>query len=506
MDLYRSLFDISRLLLSQTDGERTAEVLLRKVLDATEAQRGFIVVREGASYEQKFDVRYDRVWSSPEERRFSRSLVREVLQSGTILDSPNLLEDPRFSGAESVQRLGPCAVLVVPLSHEGEIWGVVYLERQSPEGGFSNDARQLVVEFAEMAGLCLRTALEREALRQRNKSLERDLFSKHDFRGIVTQHPRMFELLKLIAQVADSDASVLICGESGTGKELVAQALHCNSSRRNRPLVTLHCAALPATVLESELFGHVRGAYTGADRDRPGRIASAAGGTLFLDEVAEIPIELQAKLLRFLQFGEIQRLGTDRTEHVNVRVVAATLQDLPALIKAGRFRQDLYFRLKVIELRVPPLRERRSDVLLLLEHFGQKHWKRSKETPRWTARAERRLANYDWPGNVRELEHMVQRACLLASGPELDEDVFPSEMAGVLPAGGAAFTSLTNEELKVARDQAVDDVERGFVAALMKRHEGNISRAAREAGMPRRYLQKLLVRHKEGLSGGGQQG
>jgi transcriptional regulator with GAF, ATPase, and Fis domain len=501
VDLYRSLFEMSKLLLSQEDGEKTAEVLLRRVLEATGAERGFIVVRQGETYEQKFDVRYDRAWASPEERRFSRSLVRQALETGAILDSPNLLEDPRFSGAESVQRLGPCAVLVVPLSHQGQVWGVVYLEKQSPGTGFPAEARQLAAEFAGMAGLCLRTALEKEALLQRSRSLERDLFSRHDFRGIVTQHPKMLELLKLVAQVADSEATVLVGGESGTGKELVAQALHCNSSRRSRPLVALHCAALPSTVLESELFGHVRGAFTGAERDRPGRIASASGGTLFLDEVAEIPPELQAKLLRFLQFGEIQRLGADRTEKVDVRVVAATLQDLPALVKAGRFRQDLYFRLKVIELRVPALRERLSDVPLLLEHFVRKHWKRPDERPRWSARAERVLLAYEWPGNVRELEHLVQRACLLATGPELGVELLPPELAGSLSPEGAPFEALTNEELKAARDQAVEDVERTFVVALMRRHEGNVSRAAREAGMPRRYLQKLLVRHRAGLGG-----
>jgi Nif-specific regulatory protein/two-component system response regulator HydG len=215
--------------------------------------------------------------------------------------------------------------------------------------------------------------------------------------------------------------------------------------------------------------------------------------------VAEIPAEVQAKLLRFLQFGEIQRVGSDRVEKVDVRIVAATLQDLGALVKAGRFRQDLYFRLRVLELYLPPLRERRSDIPLLLESFTRKYWKRAEEAPRWSVRAERLLHGYEYPGNVRELEHLVQRACLLATGPQLDVDLFPAEVAAATPGGGIVFTELTNEELKLAREEANDEVERTFLAALMKRHEGNVSKAARAAGLQRGYLQKLLARHRGAL-------
>src|SRR5262249_33633966 len=234
--------------------------------------------------------------------------------------------------------------------------------------------------------------------------------------GIVTRDPHMLELLRVVAQVADSEATVLVRGETGTGKELIARALHVNSGRRRRPFVILHCSALPASLLESELFGHIRGAFTGAERDRAGRIAQADGGTLFLDEVGEIPAEAQAKLLRFLQFGEIMRVGSDKVEKVDVRVVAATHQDLDAMIRERRFRQDLYFRLKVVELTVPPLRERPGDILLLADAFLQKKWRRPNERPRLTARAEKALVAHAWPGNVRELEGLIERACLLAAG------------------------------------------------------------------------------------------
>jgi transcriptional regulator with GAF, ATPase, and Fis domain len=353
-----------------------------------------------------------------------------------------------------------------------------------------------VSDLAGLAGLFLKRASEREALEQRNRSLERDLYSKHSFPGILTAHPRMLELLRLVAQVADSDAGVLLRGESGTGKELLAQALHVNSTRRARPLVTPHCAALPASVLESELFGHKKGAFTGAERDRPGRLAAADGGTLLLDEVAEIPPEVQAKLLRFLQFGEIQPVGSDRTERLDVRVLAATHRDLGDLVKAGRFRQDLYFRLKVLELRIPPLRERKSDVPLLVQHFTSKHWRRRGEAPRWSPRAERALGAYGWPGNVRELEHVVQRACLLATGPELDASLLPEELTSAAPVPEPLVPELTNSGLSAARERAVAEVERAFLDELMRRHGGNVSQAARAAGMYRSYLHKLLARHR----------
>jgi transcriptional regulator with GAF, ATPase, and Fis domain len=263
--------------------------------------------------------------------------------------------------------------------------------------------------------------------------------------------------------------------------------------------VTLHCTALPATILESELFGHVRGAFTGADRDRTGRAASAHGGTLFLDEVAEIPAEAQAKLLRFLQFGEIQRLGSDKVEKVDVRVVSATHRDVAALVREGRFRQDLYYRLNVVDIVLPPLRERRRDVALLLDHFLRRHWRRAGETPRWTPAAARALASYAWPGNVRELSHLVERACLLARSAELDVDLLPPEIAllgTTEPEAPGAFERYTAEELEAARQSAVAEKEDEFLRGLMKLHEGNVSRAARSSGLHRTYLHKLLSRHR----------
>jgi Nif-specific regulatory protein/two-component system response regulator HydG len=500
-----SLLEIAKLLLGEEQSDRTAEGILHRVMDVTGASRGFIVVREGKSFEQRFEVRFEPNSVSGDERRFSSSLVRQSIANGSVLTSDNTLDDPRFVGAESIERAGAHAVLVMPLKHHDEIYGVVYLERLGPKGPFSPESIRFVSDFAEIAALFLKRAAERDALRTRTRSLERDLFAQHDFKGIVTQNPKMLGLLKVVGQVAPSDTTVLLHGETGTGKELIAQALHVNSNRASKPLVVLHCTALPPTVLESELFGHTRGAFTGAERDRPGRIATAHGGTLFLDEIAEIAPEAQSKLLRFLQFGEVQRLGSDKTDKVDVRVIAATHQSLEELVRTGRFRQDLYYRLKVVDLELPPLRERRDDIPILVEAFLDEFKKPGAERARFTQRAMLLLEAHDYPGNIRELRHAVERAMVLGTGSTLDADLLPADIAYPVeppvslqaPQSGVPASQSAEPlgELDRIRRVASDGAEREFLAELLKRNSGNISLASRSSGIHRSYLQRLLTKH-----------
>ena len=509
MDIYRELFRIAEILLAEEDYSSTTETALRRLLAATRADRGFIVVREQGSLRQVFDIDYPSGDVSQRERRFSRSLVREALDQRQLIYSPNLLEDERFAGLESVLALGHCAALVVPLMHGEEVYGCVYLERFDLDG-FDPQIRRLAEAFGSLAALLIHRALVQELLRARNRSLERDLFARFDFGGIVTQDPAMLALLERVGQVADSDAPILVLGETGTGKELIAQALHSNSSRRRKPFVTVHCAALPGDLLEAELFGHTSGAFTGARKERVGRIAAAHGGTLFLDEVGEISLEAQAKLLRFLQFGEIQRVGADRAEKVDVRVISATHRDLPARIAAGEFREDLYYRLRVLDLELPALRRRSGDVPLLLDHLLRRHWRRDEE-PKWTPRALAAILAHPFPGNVRELDHLARRVSLLALGAELDVDLLPDEVeipeqvvsietreveaAATREEPTSRFAELSNDCLKAAKAEAQAELERDFLRLLMAEHGGNISQAARSAGFHRTFLQKMLSRH-----------
>jgi transcriptional regulator with GAF, ATPase, and Fis domain len=275
----------------------------------------------------------------------------------------------------------------------------------------------------------------RERLELENAYLQEEIRIETNPRGIIGQSEAIQKTLRQVKLVAPTTAAVMITGESGTGKELIARAIHEASSRRDRPLIRVNCAAIPRELFESEFFGHVRGAFTGALRDRIGRFELADGGTLFLDEVGEIPLELQGKLLRVLQEGNFERVGEERTRAVDVRVIAATNRDLKQEVQRGRFREDLYFRLNVFPVESVPLRERREDIPLLAQHFLTRESKALKSELRLSEGDARRLSRYDWPGNVRELQNVIERAAILAQNGRLRIDL--PDVAGVQPSPGA---------------------------------------------------------------------
>ncbi|SIN87465.1 sigma-54-dependent transcriptional regulator [Halodesulfovibrio marinisediminis] len=309
--------------------------------------------------------------------------------------------------------------------------------------------------------------------------------------GMVGNSEVIKELRKIIATIAPSDASVLITGESGTGKELVANAIHNASSRADEAFVAINCAALSENLLESELFGHERGAFTGADKRREGRFVQADGGTLFLDEVGEIPVSLQPKLLRALQQGEVQRVGSDTVEKVDVRVIAATNRDLPEEVENGNFREDLYYRLNVIALRVPALRERPSDIPLLAEFFVKKYSNKNRKTIKGLApQAMDTLIRYAWPGNVRELENVIERAVIMTMGEYISTRELPLSLSAKeneAPVQPAQHTVLTGMSL--------DELERKAILATLEECEYNKSKTARRLGITRATLHNKLKRY-----------
>jgi len=319
--------------------------------------------------------------------------------------------------------------------------------------------------------------------RARRLELENQLLSPDGAPRLIAESPAMRPALDLIARVASSDASVLVTGEHGTGKELVARILHAGSPRASRPLVTVNVGGLAEGVFESEMFGHERGAFTGARGERLGRFELADGGTLFLDEIANVPLAQQAKLLRVLQTGEFERVGSSRTRRVSVRLVSATNADLRAEVAAGRFREDLLFRIDTVEIRLPPLRERREDIALLSAWFIERHARRyGRNIMGFEPEAMEALRAHPWPGNVRELEHAVERAVLLAAGGRVrvaDLGLRAAEGAGV-----GTLESLTLEE-----------VERELIRRALKRHDGNVSEAARTLGLSRSAFYRRLQRH-----------
>ena len=326
--------------------------------------------------------------------------------------------------------------------------------------------------------LTVKKALQFNGLTEENKRLKSELTDKADFRTIVGSSKEMEKVFNVIRKVADTEAAILITGESGTGKELVARSLHANSSRRDAPFVAINCAAIPRDLLESELFGHVKGAFTGAVKDKTGKFQAAEGGTLFLDEVGELPLELQPKLLRALQEKEVEAVGGTTTQKLDVRVVSATNLDIDKAIANGTFREDLYYRLGVIPIHLPPLRERRMDIPLLIKYFCSKH---GSDKVTFDKDALHTLVMYPWPGNVRELENTVERLLIMRNGDVIGIDELPEKFLenGVT---GSAVIKLPDE------GYSLEQLEREVVVQALERNHWNQTAAARFLRIPRHTL------------------
>jgi len=335
-----------------------------------------------------------------------------------------------------------------------------------------------------------RRAREVLALRAENARLRQELAG--EFRGLIGDSPAIREVVKVIRRAGPTDATVLLTGESGTGKEVAARALHAESRRRGGPFVALNCSALPGDLVESELFGHVRGAFTGADREREGMFEAADGGTLFLDEVGDLAAPAQAKLLRALEERTVTRLGSNKPVPVDVRVVAATHRPLDRMSAEGGFREDLLYRLRVIALHLPPLRERREDVPAIALHFLTEMAARHHRPVRGLGDGARRaLLAYDWPGNVRELRNAIERAVVLAEGETIEAADLPPQLAASAAPIRPVDAALADLPFAEARDRAVDAFERAYLQAALERH-GTVSAAARALGLHRQSLQKKL--------------
>ncbi len=357
----------------------------------------------------------------------------------------------------------------------------------------------------ELVARAVAKAAERKALWDRNKQLENQLRERDGLPpdGLVGASPPIREVQRMIDAVAYSAATVLVTGESGTGKELVARALHTRSPRKAQPFVALNCGALTETLLESELFGHVKGAFTGAQRDQKGLFDAADGGTIFLDEIGDIPLSTQVRLLRVLQEGEIKRVGAADSVKVDVRVIAATHRDLPKLVKAGRFREDLFYRLNVINVPLPSLRDRAEDIPLLAHHFLRRYADRlAKRVKTLSPESLELLCGYRWPGNVRELENAIERAVVLCRGDAITPVDLPPAVTGrtaplvrEAPAAGDEQQWLTLS-YAAAKEQALRRFEKSYVEALMRACDNNISAAARKAGMDRSNFKRVLRKYR----------
>ena len=384
---------------------------------------------------------------------------------------------------QAAKSLRPETAVVMITAHGSEKLAVQAMKAGAEDyvpKPFDNDELRLVVQ----------RALERTRLARENRMLLERIGRDVGFESLIGSGPAMRRVFETIQKVAETDLTVLVRGESGTGKELVAQALHHRSPRRDRPFVAVNCAAISRELVESELFGHEKGAFTGADARRVGRFEAADGGTIFLDEIGDMPLETQSKVLRVLQERSFERVGGTKTIEADVRVVAATHRDLEAEVKRGRFREDLYYRLRVVEIALPPLRQRPEDIAPLVERFlDQLATRLGRERRRMGAAALARLARHSWPGNVRELRNVIEQAAVLASRDVIDEEDLRLDAA---PAAAEAVPSGAGGSFAEAKRRATEAFERDYLLRALRANGGNVSRTAEAIGMVRQSLQQKI--------------
>ena len=411
----------------------------------------------------------------------SRTVVNKVLTEGVAILSNDVRASETLSTARSLIVAQITSLMCAPLILFEKIIGAIYLDTSDPAVNFDEGHLQLLASIAGMAAVSLENARETEWLEGENSRLRSTLAIEHNMVG---ESPAMNEIYSFIERVASSNAAVLICGESGTGKELAAHAIHANSPRAVKPFVVINCAALAETLLESELFGHERGAFTGAIAQKKGKLEVADGGTLFLDEIGEMPTPMQSRLRRFLQDHKIERLGGTRSIKLDVRMVAATNRNLDEAIAAGIFRADLYHRLNVVKVTMPALRKRREDIPLLASYFAAKYSNACKRTVNGISPAARALLqSYDWPGNVRELENAIERAVVLGSGDVIDTDDLPERI----------LESANRAKLPMARYyEAVKQAKQELILKALEEANGNYTEAANALGVHPNNLHRLI--------------
>ncbi|WP_412062386.1 sigma-54 interaction domain-containing protein [Rubrivirga sp. IMCC45206] len=476
-----ALSEIAAALNSARDADAALDVVLDAALDALGAERGFVLLESDG--DEPFAVRAQRNFTGEElegVRPLSTSVVQEVLRTGEPVLVYEAEADERYGGVESVVLQHIQSIACVPMRLRARQIGAIYLDAVRSRGRFTREHLPFLRAVADQAAIAVERAQREAALKDENRRLLAEARERHGFAEIVGTSPAMDELFETLRRVIDTDATVLIEGETGTGKELVARALHYEGPRAEQPFVALFCGSLPDDLLESELFGHRKGAFTGAGADKGGLFEAADGGTVFLDEVGDLSPKLQTALLRVLQTGEVRRVGDTVSRRVDVRVVSATNRPLADLVEDGSFREDLLYRLNTIRVEVPPLRQRRGDLALLATHFLD----RFATGPRarvegFAPEALDAIRGHRWPGNVRELEGAVERAVVLARGTRVEaEDLRLPASAGSAPDIEAGMTMKEVERLAVERTLAASD--------------GNVSATARTLGVSRRWIQYRL--------------
>ena len=493
----RKLFAFSEKLIQIRDLDKLLATMLDDVLELTHGQKGFVLLLEAGSdgravNEHGWVVRAARNVSkvniADAEGGISDSIVQQVIVGGKPIIISDALADTKFGKSKSVIALQLSSVMGAPLMAQGEVIGVLYVGNDQVKQLFRRPQLDLLSIFASQASLILQNAMLLAGLREDNEKLESELRDKR-FGEIVGACASMREVFRKLEKVAATDIGVLITGETGTGKELVAGEIHRRSTRANGNFVTINCGAIPENLIESELFGHVKGAFTGAVVDRKGKFHLADGGTIFLDEIGELPLNLQVKLLRVLQERVVMRVGSAKPDKVDIRVVAATNRDLEKMVRDGTFREDLFYRLNVVNLWLPPLRERGDDVQIIAKMLLSKYAAELASPVRgFSPAAVSAVKKYKWPGNIRQLQNRIKKALVLCDNKLLGPDD--------LDLGAAAEVGI------VPLEKAKEDFQRRYVLEVLERNNGNRTQTARDLGVDPRTIFRYLEKESKAIPAG----
>ncbi len=469
------LYDFSKAVNSHLeDQDEMLEEIMNAALKTLEAERGFIALVDENTRELACElVRSETGSELSEKLEVSRTIVHKVLKEGVSIMTVNAQEDTQFEKAKSIRQYNIRSAICAPLLFREEILGVVYLDNRGSVGSFSQDDQMFLIALCHQAGVALGNARLHRRVVQENVWLENTLKPKFQILGEAEKMKRVFDIIK---KVAPTNITVLVQGETGTGKELVAKAIHTLSPRREFAFVPVNCAAIPRELIESELFGHEKGAFTGATSAREGKFQSAHGGTIFLDEIGDMSLDLQAKILRILEDKELQRVGGNKSISVDVRIIAATNKDLAKAVEEGTFREDLFYRLNVVAVMLPTLKERKKDIIPLAEYFIAGRVKKI------SSKAKRLLESYDWPGNIRELRNCVDRAVVLGDGKVIQPEDLP-------------YTFRKGGQVIPAPLERLDHMEEDHIVRVLRYTNWNKSDAARILGITRQTLDNKIKRY-----------
>ena len=457
------------------DQDEMLNEIMSAALKTLKAERGFIALVDENTQELSCElVRSETGSDLTEKLEVSRTIVHKVLNDGVSILTVNAQEDAQFDKAKSIREFNIRSAICAPLLFREEIMGVIYLDNRASTGSFSQEDQMFLIALCHQAGVALGNARLHRRVVQENVWLENTLKPKFQILGESEKMKRVFDTIK---KVAPTDITVLVQGETGTGKELVAKAIHALSPRKELAFVPVNCAAIPKELIESELFGHEKGAFTGATNAREGKFQTAHQGTIFLDEIGDMSLDLQAKVLRILEDRELQRVGGSKSIPVDVRIIAATNKDLTKAVEDGTFREDLYYRLNVVVVKLPLLKERKKDILPLAEYFIAGRVKKI------SSKAKRLMESYDWPGNIRELRNCVDRAVVLGDGKIIQPEDLP-------------YTLRKEGQVIPAPLESLDQMEEDQIVRVLRYTNRNKSDAARILGITRQTLDNKIKKYK----------